>query len=155
MSRSFMSKAQLALMPNGTLNDLFSLSVPCGMKGNGNYIPSFHGAIVFSLQCPVFIKLNSCSQRRALPTYDIHIVYSGYGLGDRGLIPGRGEIIFPLVSVQTGSGAHPSSCPMDTGDPFPGVKRGRSVTLTTHLHLVPRSRMSRSYTSPPKRLHGV
>jgi hypothetical protein len=38
----------------------------------------------------------------------------------------------------------------------PGVKRGRGVTLTTHPHLVPRSRMSRSYTfSPPKRLHGV
>jgi hypothetical protein len=38
----------------------------------------------------------------------------------------------------------------------PGLKRGRGVTLTTHPHLVPRSRMSRSYTfSPPKRLHGV
>jgi hypothetical protein len=29
----------------------------------------------------------------------------------------------------------------------PGVKRGRSVTLTTHPHLVPRSRMIRSCTS--------
>jgi hypothetical protein len=29
----------------------------------------------------------------------------------------------------------------------PGVKRGRAVTLTTHPHLVTRSRMSRSYTS--------
>jgi hypothetical protein len=39
---------------------------------------------------------------------------------------------------------------------YPGVKDGRGVTLTTHPHLVPRSRMSRSYTSsPPKRLHGV
>jgi hypothetical protein len=28
-----------------------------------------------------------------------------------------------------------------------GVKRGRGVTLTTHRHLVPRSRMSRNYTS--------
>jgi len=38
----------------------------------------------------------------------------------------------------------------------PGVKRGRGVTLTTHPYLVPRSWMSRSYTSsPPKRLHGV
>jgi hypothetical protein len=38
----------------------------------------------------------------------------------------------------------------------PGLERGRCVTLTTHPHLVPRSRMSRSYTSsPPKRLHGV
>jgi hypothetical protein len=38
----------------------------------------------------------------------------------------------------------------------PGVKRGRGVMLTTHPHLVPRLRMSRSYTSShPKRLHGV
>jgi hypothetical protein len=37
-----------------------------------------------------------------------------------------------------------------------GVKRGRGVTLTTHLHLVPRLSMSRSYTSsPPLCLHGV
>jgi hypothetical protein len=31
----------------------------------------------------------------------------------------------------------------------PGVKRGRGVTLNAHPHLVPRSRMSRSYTSSP------
>jgi hypothetical protein len=30
----------------------------------------------------------------------------------------------------------------------PGLKRKRGVTLTTHPHLVPRSRMSRSYTLP-------
>jgi hypothetical protein len=45
---------------------------------------------------------------------------------------------------------------MGTGGFSPGVKRGWGVTLTTHPHLVPRSRMSKSYTSsPPKRLHGV
>jgi hypothetical protein len=38
----------------------------------------------------------------------------------------------------------------------PVVKRGRGVTLTTHPDLVPRSRMSRSYTSSPtKPLRGV
>jgi hypothetical protein len=31
----------------------------------------------------------------------------------------------------------------------PGAKRGRGVMLTTHPHLVPRLRMSRSYTSSP------
>jgi hypothetical protein len=49
----------------------------------------------------------------------------------------------------TSSGVHPASCPMGTGDPFPGVKRGRGVMLTTHPHLMLRSRMSRSYTSSP------
>jgi hypothetical protein len=38
---------------------------------------------------------------------------------------------------------------MGTGGPFPGAKRGWGVTLTTHPHLVPRSRMNRSYTSSP------
>jgi hypothetical protein len=38
----------------------------------------------------------------------------------------------------------------------PGEKRGRGVMLTTHPHLVPRLRMSRSYTSsPPWSHHGV
>jgi hypothetical protein len=60
------------------------------------------------------------------------------------------------LCVQTGSGAHPASRTMGTGGPFPGAKRGRGVTLTTHPHLVPRSWMSRSYTSsPPNRLNGV
>jgi hypothetical protein len=45
---------------------------------------------------------------------------------------------------------------VDTGSLSPEQKRGRGVTLTTHPHLVPRSRMSRSCTSsPPKRLRGV
>jgi hypothetical protein len=42
--------------------------------------------------------------------------------GDPGSIPGTGEKIFPLASVQTGSGAHTASCIMGTGDPFPGAK---------------------------------
>jgi hypothetical protein len=54
------------------------------------------------------------------------------------------------LCVQTSSEAHPASYPMGIRGPFPGgVKRGRDVTLTTHPHLVPRSWMSRSYTSLP------
>jgi hypothetical protein len=41
--------------------------------------------------------------------------------------------------VQTGSEAHPASCTVGTGGPFPGAKRGRGVALTTHPHLVPRA----------------
>jgi hypothetical protein len=37
------------------------------------------------------------------------------------------------LCVQTGSGAHPASCTMGTEGPFPRVKRGPGVTLTTHL----------------------
>jgi hypothetical protein len=62
------------------------------------------------------------------------------------------------LCVQTGSGAHPSFCTMGTGGPFPGVKRGLGVMLTTHPHLVLMLRVSRSYTSflpqaPPWRDH--
>jgi hypothetical protein len=35
---------------------------------------------------------------------------------------------------------------MGTGALSPGVKHGRGVTLTTHPHLVPRSRMSNYFT---------
>ena len=45
--------------------------------------------------------------------------------------------------VQTGPGAHPTSCTMDTGS-FPGVECGRGVLLTTHSLLVPRSWNSRA-----------
>jgi len=45
--------------------------------------------------------------------------------------------------VQTGPGAHPASCTMDTGS-FPGVKCGRDVTLNPHRLLVPWSRKSRA-----------
>jgi hypothetical protein len=69
----------------------------------------------------------------------------GYRLGDRG-----SRVWFPAGAgnfslhhrVQNGSGVHPPS--------------GRSVKLTTHLHLVPRSMNAGSYTStPPLRLRGM
>jgi hypothetical protein len=81
-------------------------------------------------------------------------IVSGYGLDDQAIgvqsPAGAKDFCFNLC-VQTGSEAHPASCTMGTGGPFPGAKRGRGVTLTTHTHLVPKSRMSRRYTSsPPK-----
>jgi hypothetical protein len=64
--------------------------------------------------------------------------------------PQKRQHIFPLACVQTGSGAHPASYPMDTR----GAAQG--VMLTAQPHLVPRLRMSRSYTSfPPKRHHDM
>jgi hypothetical protein len=79
-------------------------------------------------------------------------ILSGYGLDNRAIgvrSPAEAREFSSSLCVQTGSGAHPASCTMGTGSPFPGAKPGRGVTLTTHPPLVPRSRMSRSYTSSP------
>jgi hypothetical protein len=44
--------------------------------------------------------------------------------------------MFPLASLSRPAEAHTASYSMGTVGPFPGVKRGRSVTLTTHNHPV-------------------
>jgi hypothetical protein len=52
-------------------------------------------------------------------------IVSDYGLDDRaiGVRSPAGEKDFSsILCVQTGSGAHPASCTMDTGGPFPGGK---------------------------------
>jgi hypothetical protein len=57
---------------------------------------------------------------------------------------------FSSLCVQTGTGAHSASCTMGTGGRevlAPELKGSRGIRLTTHPHLMPRSRMSRSYTS--------
>jgi hypothetical protein len=86
-------------------------------------------------------------------------VVSDYGVDDRAIgvrSPAGAKDFSSILCVQTGSGAHPASCTMGTGGLFPGAKRGRAVTLTTHPHLVPKSRISRTYISYPlKHLYGV
>jgi hypothetical protein len=50
---------------------------------------------------------------------------SGYGLDDRAIqvrSPAGPKDFSSRLCVQTGSGAHPASCTMDTGGPFPGSK---------------------------------
>jgi hypothetical protein len=74
-------------------------------------------------------------------------VVSGYGLSR--LDPRHRRKIFPLASVQTSSGLTQPCIQWVPGVLFPGLKSGRGVTLTNHPHLVPRLRMSRSYTSSP------
>jgi hypothetical protein len=57
--------------------------------------------------------------------------------------------IFPLASVFRPA-VRPIQPPIQFGPgSFPGVKRGRGVTLTSHSHHLPRSKMSTSYTSSP------
>jgi hypothetical protein len=76
----------------------------------------------------------------------------GYGLDDRSpwvRFP-AGTGTFSLHRrVQNGSGAHAASYPMSTRGSFPCEQSGRSVEMTTHLYLVPRSENEWSYISSP------
>jgi hypothetical protein len=59
------------------------------------------------------------------------------------------------LCIQTSSEAHPVSCTMGTGGPFPWGKARKGRDADHSPFLVPRSRMSRSYTSSLLwRLHG-
>jgi hypothetical protein len=82
-------------------------------------------------------------------------VVSGYGLDDRaiGVRSSAGAKDFSS-SLFVQMALRPTQPPVQwvPGGPFPGAKRGRGVTLTTHPHLVPKSRMSRSYTPLPPTL---
>jgi hypothetical protein len=52
-------------------------------------------------------------------------IVSDYGLDDRAIgvrFPPGAKDVSGSLCVQTGSGAHPASCPMGTGGPFPGGK---------------------------------
>jgi hypothetical protein len=52
-------------------------------------------------------------------------IVSDYGLDDRAIgvrLPAGAKDFSSILCVQTGSGAHPASCPMGTGGPFPGGK---------------------------------
>jgi hypothetical protein len=52
-------------------------------------------------------------------------IVSDYGLDDRVIgvrTPAGAKDLSSILSVQTGSGAHPASCPMGTEGPFPGGK---------------------------------
>jgi hypothetical protein len=48
------------------------------------------------------------------------------GLGYRGSIPGGARNFYLCHCVQTGSGAHPASYPMDMGGSFPAEKAARA-----------------------------
>jgi hypothetical protein len=52
-------------------------------------------------------------------------IVSDYGLDDRAIgvrSPAGAKDFSSSLCVQTGSGAHPASCPMGTEGPFPGGK---------------------------------
>jgi predicted nucleic acid-binding Zn ribbon protein len=86
------------------------------------------------------------------PSSSVSIV-SGYGPHNRtievqSLAEGKGFFVQPLCPHRLWG---PPSLLYNgyRGVLSPGVKLGRGMTLTTHTRLVPRYRMSRSYTSSP------
>jgi hypothetical protein len=66
----------------------------------------------------------------------------------RGWIPAGARDFCPFQWVQAGSGAQPAPCLMGTSPSFRNSS-GRSVKLTTHIHLVPALRMSGTTPLPP------
>ena len=74
-----------------------------------------------------------CQMNTSWPGSAVGIA-TGYELDGPG-IESRWEARFS-ASVQTGPGAHPTSCTMGTGS-FPGRKGGRGVTLSLNPLLVP------------------
>jgi hypothetical protein len=113
-----------------------------------SFCPAHKLCRLMSLSCVIlFININVVSQGRSVS------VMPGYGLDDRAIevrCPAETRD-FSNLCVQTGSGAHPTSCAMGTGGggPFPGGKVRPGSGAGHSLHLVPRSWMSRSYTSSP------
>jgi hypothetical protein len=88
------------------------------------------------LSCYLFVVyiMTSVAQYISEPGSSVSIVSgTGWTTGRSRLDPEQRRKDF---CVQTGSGAQPASCTMGTLGPFPGAKRGRGVTLTTHPHLV-------------------
>jgi hypothetical protein len=57
-------------------------------------------------------------------------IVSDYGLDDRAIevrFPAGAKDFSSSLCVQTGSGAHPASCTMGTGGPFPGRDADHSL----------------------------
>jgi hypothetical protein len=74
---------------------------------------------------------------------------TGRTIGRSRFNPRQSQRIFPLAPVSRPA-LGPTQPPVQwvSGVLSPGVKRGCGMTLTSHLHLVSRTRMSRSYIPP-------
>jgi hypothetical protein len=78
----------------------------------------------FLCSSPEDINLNKLLLENEEPGSSGSIV-SDYGLDDRAIgvrFPAEANNFSSSLCVQTGSGAHPASCTMSTGGPFPGGK---------------------------------
>jgi hypothetical protein len=75
------------------------------------------------------IQHSSSLTYKLIPLYVSRVssgsIVSDYGLEDREIgvrSPAEAKDFSSILRVQTGSGAHPASCPMGTGGPFPEGK---------------------------------
>jgi hypothetical protein len=105
----------------------------------------------------LFVYLNVYFVTGAAIAQAVQCLTTGWTIGRSRFDPRQGHRIFLLaLASRPALGPTQPHIRWVPGVLSPGVKRGRGVTLTTHPHLVPRLRMSRSYTSsPPMRLHDV
>jgi hypothetical protein len=91
----------------------------------GLYVIPFTFVLIFVNKFNIINSLNKCYVGRCSSVG----IATGYGL-DVPAIESRLEARFS-APFQTGPGAHPALCTMDTGS-FPGVESGQGVTLTPH-----------------------
>jgi hypothetical protein len=85
-------------------------------------------AVTVSFQCTTGVSVKPYGPLFVPVTPRVSFV-SDYGLDDRDSIPAEAEDFSSSLCIQTGSGAHPASCPVVTGGSFPGGKArpGRDV----------------------------
>jgi hypothetical protein len=104
-----------------------------------NKFTAIYGNPNIPLSCPQELSRYSDRLRAGRPGF-------GYGWGQ--------EICYLFHSVQTGSEAHPASYSIGARK-FPLGESGRGVKLTTHLYLVPKSRIMGLNLHSPISLHGL
>jgi hypothetical protein len=111
-----------------------------------NHHPFFHSA---DISLFIWVQVFSIISINLLTTESLRSwgssvsIVSDYRLDEQATevwSPAGAKDLSSYFCVQTGSGAHPTSCPIGTRAPFLGANRGWGVRLTTHPHLVPRSR---------------
>jgi hypothetical protein len=81
-------------------------------------------------------------------------IVTGYRLDGLGLNPGRGKIFLFSTVSKLALGLIQPSIQWELGHFLQGLS-GQGVKLTTHLHLVPRSRMVELYFHSTICLHGL
>jgi hypothetical protein len=80
--------------------------------------------MITNMKMTAFWDITPCSLFEYEPGSSVSIV-SGYGLDDQAIAvrsPAEAKDFSSVLCIQTGSDAHPASCSMGTGGPFPSCK---------------------------------